>query len=253
MTRDERIIWLTDVSPADWIAPRLHPFNVDTGSVLPEGFDAYCRIFHPVEPHWPETRPKRWAQVAAENGRIAHPEMQFHMISRTVDNPAPLTYNRGQGPRWGSLPLRERSELVNILRSETTAPEECRFCVWDGFGHADRSGGRVHLPNRDYMLYVGPIELALAPLDIPTISPNPWWPDDRAWIVVTEVDYAWTYVGGSLRLIELLLRSDTLEVLPSKLSDQPFYDSDVVNALLDVDGQGGRSGGAWDEMLGDYP
>jgi hypothetical protein len=79
---DDRITWRHDVSPADWIGPRLHPFNVDTGSVIPDGYEAYGRLFHPVEPQWPETRVKTWTEVAAENGRISHPEMQFHMINR---------------------------------------------------------------------------------------------------------------------------------------------------------------------------
>src|ERR1700722_10686324 len=135
MVADERIIWLTDVSAGDWIAPRLHPFNVDTGSVIPDGFEAYCRIFHPVEPEWPETRRRRWAEIAAENGRIAHPEMQFHMINRSVDTPPSLLrYDRESGPRWGLLPLRERCELVELLRPATAIPERCWFCVWDGFG-----------------------------------------------------------------------------------------------------------------------
>jgi hypothetical protein len=164
MARDERITWLSDVGPADWIASRLHPFNVDTGSVVPGGFEAYCRIFHPVEPQWPETRVKTWAEVAAENGRIVHPEMQFHMINRAVNTPAPLTYQQERGPRWGSLPLLQRAELVDALRPETTTPDRCWFCIWDGFGQTDRSGGQVHLPNRDYMLYAGSIELALASL-----------------------------------------------------------------------------------------
>jgi len=51
--------------------------------------------------------------------------------------------------------------------------------------------------------------------------------------VATEIDYAWTYVGGRAGLIEKLLASDTLEVFPAKLTDKPFYDSDVVNAALD--------------------
>jgi hypothetical protein len=233
MARDERITWLSDVSPADWIAPRLHPFNEDTGSVVPEGFDAYCRIFHPIEPRWSETRRKTWAEIASENGMIAHPEMQFHMINRTVDTAPPLTYESGHGPRWGSLPRRERAELVDVLRPETLSPDRCWFCVWEGFGHNDHSGGRVRHPNRDYMLYAGAIELALASLDVPTVSPNLWWPDDRAWIVVTEIDYAWTYVGGSARLVERLLASNKLEVLPTKLSDKPFYSGDVVNARLE--------------------
>ena len=113
MAHDEGITWLTDVSAADWIAPRLHPFNVDTGSVIPEGFEAYCRIFHPVEPDWPETRTRRWADIAAENGRVVHSEMQFHMIN------APWTLllhysgmTGGVDLDGGMLPLSERRELV---------------------------------------------------------------------------------------------------------------------------------------------
>lgn len=83
------------------------------------------------------------------------------------------------------------------------------------------------------MLYAGSIRLALASLDVPNIAPNLWWPEDRAWIVVTEIDYAWTYVGGTVRLIEKLLADNELEVLPARLSDKPFYDSDVMNARLD--------------------
>jgi len=94
---------------------------------------------------------------------------------------------------------------------------------------------RVQHPNRAYALFAGPIELAVASLDVPwqTNSPNLWWPEDRAWVVATEIDYAWTYVGGRAGLIEKLLASDTLEVFPAKLTDKPFYDSDVVNAALD--------------------
>jgi hypothetical protein len=66
--RLSRITWLSDVSPADWIAPRLHGFNVDTGLVIPEGFDAYCRIFHPLIRHEPGATSRTWAEVAAKKG-----------------------------------------------------------------------------------------------------------------------------------------------------------------------------------------
>jgi hypothetical protein len=84
MARDGPITWLSDVSPADWIAPRLHGFNMDTGSVVPEGFEAYCRIFHPLRRHEPGATSRTWAEVAAQKGRIVHPEMQLHMISHAV-------------------------------------------------------------------------------------------------------------------------------------------------------------------------
>jgi hypothetical protein len=237
MAGDDGTTWRHDVSPADWIGPRLHPFAVDTGSVIPEGYEAYGRLFHPVEPEWPDRRVRTWSEVAAENGRIAHGEMQFHMINRRVGAPAPQTYVMDHGPDWGSLPLRELSELVAVLRSETTTPDQCWFCLWDGFGGVDfgEDSERVQLPSRDYGLYSGPIERALAALDSfgDRRSPNLWWPQDRAWIVATEIDYAWTYIGGSAGLVEKLLARDTLEVLAAQLTDKPFYDADIVNAALD--------------------
>ncbi len=36
-------------------------------------------------------------------------------------------------------------------------------------------------------------------------TPNLWWPEDRAWFVATEIDLAWTYVGGREALIEQLV------------------------------------------------
>jgi hypothetical protein len=145
---------------------------------------------------------------------------------------------------WGSLPLPERSILVEVLRSQTKTSELCWFCVWDGFGDLDLSGvsERVWHPGRSYALYRGPKEKALAPLSIgpngysPSYrhSPNLWWPDDRAWTVATEIDYAWTYVGGSTGLIESVLATEGVEALPVQLTDKPFFDSDTVNAALDA-------------------
>ena len=40
--------YTSDVSPGRWIKDRLHPFAQDTGSVIPEGFEAYARVFHPA-------------------------------------------------------------------------------------------------------------------------------------------------------------------------------------------------------------
>jgi hypothetical protein len=40
--------WSSEVESADWIAERLHPFAQDVGSVIPDIFPAYVRLFHPV-------------------------------------------------------------------------------------------------------------------------------------------------------------------------------------------------------------
>jgi hypothetical protein len=63
-------------------------------------------------------------------------------------------------------------------------------------------------------------------------SPNLWWPDDRAWVVATEVDFAWTYVGGTRDLAEAVLGEPRLEVLPATLADKVGYDTDLLNAAL---------------------
>jgi hypothetical protein len=42
-------------------------------------------------------------------------------------------------------------------------------------------------------------------------SPNLWWPDDRAWCVASEIDLAWTYVGGTEALINDILANSQLE------------------------------------------
>ncbi len=148
MTVDERIRWAVNVTAASWIGPRLHSFNQDTGSVVPEGFEAYCRVFHPEGPIYPDGSFRSWAEIAECNGRIAHPNMQFHMINRPAGTPAPNRLHAGSGPSEGSLRPRERQRLLDLLRPETATPDLCWFCIWDGYGSIDVRGPLVQLPHR---------------------------------------------------------------------------------------------------------
>jgi hypothetical protein len=188
--------WTSDVSPAAWIAERLHPWFLDTGSVVPEGFDAYVRVFHPAG----ESGTERWADIARRNGRIAHPEMQLHLISRPVGARAGDRHDLGQGFRSGLS-----AETCAVLVEKLSAYERCWFCVWEGYGGLDDQGvtARVIHPERAYLLAGGPVADAVPAWD--EQSPNLWWPEDRAWLVVSEIDFAWTYVGGSSGLIGDLL------------------------------------------------
>ena len=47
------------------------------------------------------------------------------------------------------------------------------------------------------------------------LAPSLWWPDDRAWFVATEIDFNWTYVGGTRDCIEGVLADPSLEALPT--------------------------------------
>ncbi len=226
----------SDVAAGDWILPHLHPFNQDIGSVVPSGFEGYCRIFHPVVSSDPSVPAATWTEVARKNGRIAHPSMQFHMINRPIGTPSSSAHVQCQELSWGSLPVAQAIELADLLRQYTASSEHCWFGVWTGYSDVETGGAqRLRHPGREYAVLPGPID-AVADGSQSVLgrrSPNLWWPQDESWIVVTDIECAWTYVGGPAHLIEDLVSHRDLEVMRVKLSDKPFYGSDQLNASLD--------------------
>lgn len=251
-----------EVEAADWIAGRLHPFAQDVGSVVPTGFEAYARIFHPasrlVGTHEVEVR---WSEVAEWSGRKVHPEMQFHTIAVPVPDRETRLEAWSREPWLGAPSEGQARALVGLLARYTSTPDACWFCVWDGYGEFNgsafqemtfysgtgrhlrawwwrvqqkfqrrkpvrREGKRVRLPGRDYLLFKGPLSLAVGHRS----GPNLWWPDDRTWYVASEIDFPYTYVGGPKKLIEEILAEPSLEALPATLDHGISAFSDTVNA-----------------------
>jgi hypothetical protein len=85
---------------------------------------------------------------------------------------------------------------------------------------------RVRLPGRDYLLFTGSVTQGEGWED----GPNIWWPDDRSWLVASEIDFPYTYVGGSNQLIEEILAHPLLEALPATIDQGITADSDAVNS-----------------------
>jgi len=218
-----RLAWSDDVGQADWIGPRLVPFGSGVvTSVVPGGFPAYARILHPAEDPDTGDRLVRWEAVSAWSGMPLRGDSQFHSVALPPVRPASPAPWSGQGPQRGTMYPPDAEVLAELLRAWTTTPDRCWFCLWDGYGWiAVRDGPRVRLPARDYLLYRGPVEAAVAAVGLAghQQTANLWWPEDREWCVATEIDLSWTYVGGEAGLIERLVSNDRIEALPAGPQD----------------------------------
>jgi hypothetical protein len=254
--------WSGAVEAADWIAERIGPLGAGVTSVVPAGFDAYARILHPAEGPDTGERLVRWREVSAWSGVTLGPAAQFHTVALPHARPeAPAPWS-GQGPQEGRLYLPDADALCRILRDHTATPEECFFGLWAGYGFAGvplvregsppaaplpdpipeavRRGPLVCLPGREYLLYCGPVEAMTATADLGRgQTANLAWPEDRAWCVGSEIDLAWSYVGGSKALIAQLVVEDRLEALPAQPDDplartEPFVVELVERALEEL-------------------
>jgi hypothetical protein len=248
-----------EVKAADWIRDRLHPFAQDVGSIVPAGFDAYARIFHPAWRFGDEAQTEvRWSEVAAWSGRTVHAEMQFHSIATPLPGRETASHPWSGEPRLGVLSRYQANALIGLLARRTSTPDRCWFCLWEGYGYltgamavlvaqfrkeGDREPpfpgrdamrrhrpklkkSRVRLPERDYLLFTGSVAQGEGWED----GPNLWWPDDRSWCVASEIDFSYTYVGGSSKLIEEILAHPLVEASPATIDQRITADSDEVNS-----------------------
>jgi hypothetical protein len=181
----------TASDPAAWVWAVLDKYEPNkVGAIIPDRFDSYVRIAH-------------------GDARRRNPPQ--------------------------AMPFEVLRSLCAYLAPATTTPDACVLCMWEGRrsrrkphlidiatpkGTTSHEGRRLSRrryrkagadPGSNHFLYKSPIA------DVPTlrgypsfVSPNLWWPEDRAWCVATEVDYPWTYVGGSNALISLLLQEPIL-------------------------------------------
>jgi hypothetical protein len=215
----------TDVSQGVWISSgrrRGEPGTV--GALVPAVFDAYARVLHPAVRYAGDDDVEvSWAEVAAHNGTVAHPLVQWQGITRgPVESQPPLW---DDGPSEGHLPVPVAGRLTDVLARHTTTPADCLFGRWDGFGYdlasPDAPPRLLLRGERDVVLVRGTVGDAvrnLAP-EPHEQSANLWWPADRAWCVVTDVDLRSSYVGGSAACIDQLLGTTGLEAVPAAPED----------------------------------
>jgi hypothetical protein len=189
--------------PAHWLVAGLHGFGESVLSLVPAGFSAYVRIFHPAQKRIGsrEIAFVSWHEIAAANGKQAHAGMQFVGLTGMLSEDGvgqPSVFDHP--PESGSLPEELALPLATVLAHNTSTADRCWFAVWEGWGGLPDEALRAptfSVPGREYYLLTGPVDaLAGGAYDFLGLqSPNLVWPEDRAWCLATEVDLDTTYLG----------------------------------------------------------
>jgi hypothetical protein len=230
-----------DVSAGAWIAEAVagRPWGT-VAAVVPAVFPAYARVLHPAVRYVEDDDVDvPWAEVAAANGTVAHPLMQWPGVTGGwefigEDDQSPVW---DDSPAEGHLPSGVAARLAAVLRRHTGTPDDCWFGVWQGWGGVLSTATLLRLPGRDHLLVRGPVELAAANMAAEPAeqSANVWWPADRAWCVATDVDLMSTYIGCPAACFDELVTTPRLEVVRAAPRDRVTYAADRLNAVPDRD------------------
>lgn len=217
----------SDLSAAGWIMASERPWQQLVG-FGPAGFPAYARLLFVPDPAY---------EGQSEN-------------DVDVDDRAPTE----------TAQLRA---VLETLTRHTRTPDDCYFCLWDGWGSDIWGGGgarildaqramvrpgppiapafppsvlhgpKVAVPNRAYFLFRGSVsdfgDWGAAeewPGQPRLHMPDPAfiWPADHTWCVANDVDPHWAGIGADVSAIGQLLADPRLDVVPADpRDDQPVY------------------------------
>ena len=236
-----------DNSEADWVVAGIRDWlnkNKQAGYstvYIPDRFDAYARLLHPAYRGNEVSGcvPVRWAEIAARNGLTdVYPRMDYyHIANLRISNPEG-NMELDSWPREGSLPATECRVLHEIAQEFTESPDLHYFCFWDGYGQEDfipvlRGWPKVRIDVgvevRNYFLFRGRLDSGMVEQAFWLQSPGIWWPADRAWCIVTDVDAMETWIGGSAACVERVLNHPQLEALPITLDARPGSGGGAIN------------------------
>lgn len=213
---------LEQLDATDWLRKSLTTFGRNVASLVPGHFSAYARVYHPFYLHGgPPQAYSSWRDLPA-------------LAGEDIDDPLTASSVAMDGVRNAQAPpgtptLSIIEALIEHLRPATATPDDCYFALWEGFGSTavpDDLMPKLELPFRAYHVFTGHITAAMTSYDAYSFGhhqqfANIWWPADHAWCVASEIDNAWTHVGGSRACIDAVLADPRLEVVETR-SDAPW-------------------------------
>lgn len=296
--------WTGDIAAGDWLRPLIDdPWRFTMHDVVPRGFDAYARVFHPA---YCGDDTVTWAATAQAFGTTTmHPGAQWNRIVRVAPEDGAQQVMSPDGrefgaPQEGELDTGILSLLARVLAQHTTTPDSGGVALWEGWGdlvggmrlsgqgsvvaYSDSNGSdltrqvlsrsirdvfndafrrpswhdgilsreisegpRLALPGREYIVFEGGIsefaepdwELRMPWRDRPAEaahgfgpsaqSPAIVWPDDHAWVLVTEIDYDSTIIAGTRELVAAVCAADGIEAFEIPPDAPLTWESDEVN------------------------
>jgi hypothetical protein len=270
-----------DAERGSWLRPLLDTGGQDL-NVVPRGFPAYARVFHPARrdrPTGEDGRPVTWTEVARAFGKTMHPSAQYHrLIGPKAGERQEVLDSSGwrySEPDQGNLAVHILGPAATVLCRHTTTPASGVAAVWEGGGFtgsagyrpltavrgrlpailgkltaAHRSGAgllpaktmknsRLSLPGRDYFLFAAAPRaftdrtwIQVAPWNRDPHwpqSPNLLWPEDKVWVMVSEIDFDSTIVAGSPGLIADLIDDPQIEAVQIHEGADLTSNADKVN------------------------
>jgi hypothetical protein len=288
---------IADAEPGAWLHALLDPTARDMHFVVPHGYAAYARVFHPATRDRPagtlswhsqdrsgfvemDSEPAMWSTVAAAFGKTMHPLAQFHRIVGPPSGPYGEILDadgwRYSEPQQGNLDVDVLAAAAAILCRHTATPDAGVAAVWEGWGGLTSAAGyaqltfvapddetgttawsqaespgtgllpasvvdgpRLELPGRGHILFLAgpngftdPAWTLAAPWHHDPRwpqSPSLLWPEDRSWVLVTEIDFDSTVVAGSSALIAELVRAPGVEALQISEGACLTWDADGLN------------------------
>ncbi|MFD5214164.1 hypothetical protein [Microbacterium sp. NPDC058345] len=169
--------WIADSSAGSWLRERLDEKHETMHGVVPRGFRAYARVFHPASvrslpgramPSWDELdrmpdsdrdalfgqyvdEPATWAEAAAAYGTVLHPQAQWGRIVRTPagdDWRSRIAPDGRQfdAPGEGEMEPALLAAIARHLVGHTSTPDAGFAAVWEGWGGLIGHLGRTATP-----------------------------------------------------------------------------------------------------------
>lgn len=175
--------WTSDVAAGTWLRDRIDdPWRGTMHDVVPRGFEAYARVFHPAtrdrpvgrswpalpygahDREWQDFQSARhdidvervsWTASAAAFGRLMHPLAQWEKLAGVdryasrEDGPRDAAGWRYYDPDIGQLPPDLVAAVADLLIAHTATPSDAYVGIWEGWGGL--VGGMGYGPSRVWM------------------------------------------------------------------------------------------------------